>query len=168
MTTEITPQTIEKALETEKPIVLGNGYSAHVRKYSWSKETSVSICDQYSTVSEVWSNCTGTLLHTVIQASRLDPPKRKDLYRFSVYCGRMGELEGHFFASEEEIAEIETRSIYFGEVLGKHSEIVADPGEINFTRYELSEEAEKAIIEVFGTYSGHAGSVLETLNEEEE
>lgn len=50
---------------------------------------------------------------------------KKAVFKLHVDCGRMGELEGLFISTKEKVdklieSEIE---IYFGEVLGKHSEI---------------------------------------------
>ena len=47
----------------------------------------------------------------------------KNLYLMSLDFGRMGELEGKFFATPEEIKALIGKDIYFGEVLGKHSEV---------------------------------------------
>jgi hypothetical protein len=50
----------------------------------------------------------------------------KKLLAFNVYCGRMGSLSGRFVADDEDQAELESimgRDIYFGEVLGKHSDV---------------------------------------------
>lgn len=50
----------------------------------------------------------------------------KKLYRFYWDCGRMGNLEGIFVSTDEALASIVGKRIYFGEVLGKHSEIYGD------------------------------------------
>lgn len=47
----------------------------------------------------------------------------KKLYSFFWDCGRMGELDGLFIAEDTEIEALIGKRIYFGEVLGKHSEI---------------------------------------------
>ena len=47
----------------------------------------------------------------------------KGLYKFSWDCGSMGDLDGLFVATHEEVDEIIGKEVYFGEVLGKHSEI---------------------------------------------
>lgn len=47
----------------------------------------------------------------------------KLLYSFHWDCGRMGDLEGLFIAEENEIKKLIGKEIYFGEVLGKHSDI---------------------------------------------
>ena len=45
------------------------------------------------------------------------------LYSFHWDCGRMGELDGLFIAHQEDVEKLIGEEIYFGEVLGKHSEI---------------------------------------------
>lgn len=45
------------------------------------------------------------------------------LYRFTLDCGRMGSLEGTFVATDREVKAAIGKRAYFGEVLGKHSEI---------------------------------------------
>ena len=47
----------------------------------------------------------------------------KNLYSFYWDCGRSGSLEGLFIASPEEVAASVGKEVYFGEVLGKHSEV---------------------------------------------
>jgi hypothetical protein len=47
----------------------------------------------------------------------------KKLYEFNWDCGRMGDLNGLFIAEEGDINNLIGEEIYFGEVLGKHSEI---------------------------------------------
>ncbi len=48
---------------------------------------------------------------------------KKGVYKFYWDCGRMGELAGVFVATSAAVAGIQGKSVYFGEVLGKHSEI---------------------------------------------
>jgi hypothetical protein len=47
----------------------------------------------------------------------------KNLYKFEWDCGRMGTLFGLFIATQEEVDSVIGQNIYFGEVLGKHSEV---------------------------------------------
>jgi hypothetical protein len=47
----------------------------------------------------------------------------KAIYKFYWNCGRMGDLEGVFIADKEKVASAIGKNVYFGEVLGKHSEI---------------------------------------------
>jgi hypothetical protein len=47
----------------------------------------------------------------------------RGLYKFHWDCGRQGDLRGIFTAEAEEAADLIGKEVYFGEVLGKHSEI---------------------------------------------
>ena len=47
----------------------------------------------------------------------------KKLYKFNLNYGRMGELSGIFVADEKEVQGLLGKEVYFGEVLGKHSEV---------------------------------------------
>lgn len=48
------------------------------------------------------------------------------VYRMELDCGRMGELNGTFLAYEEDIFAASGKCVYFGEVLGKHSDVMVD------------------------------------------
>lgn len=45
------------------------------------------------------------------------------LYRFDLDCGRSGDVEGIFLATEREVEAAYGRTCNFGEILGKHSEV---------------------------------------------
>lgn len=47
----------------------------------------------------------------------------KAIYKFHWDCGRNGDLEGVFVATATEISDRLGCEIYFGEALGKHSDI---------------------------------------------
>ena len=47
----------------------------------------------------------------------------KKLFRFYWDCGRMGELHGLFVEDDAVVRQYIGHDVYFGEVLGKHSEI---------------------------------------------
>lgn len=46
------------------------------------------------------------------------------LYRMYIDCGRMGNLYATFVSTPEQINNLIGEKIYFGEVLGKHSEVI--------------------------------------------
>lgn len=54
----------------------------------------------------------------------------KGIYKFECDYGRSGTLSGIFIATEEQIAEIHSKTIHLGECLGKHSEVYFEPGEL--------------------------------------
>ncbi len=45
------------------------------------------------------------------------------LYKMHIDCGRMGKLRATFVSTSEAIENLIGQKIYFGEVLGKHSDI---------------------------------------------
>lgn len=45
------------------------------------------------------------------------------LYGFHWDCGRMGAVIGTFVADDAEVAKALGQRVYFGEILGKHSEV---------------------------------------------
>lgn len=53
------------------------------------------------------------------------------IYRFSYYCGRMGTVSGIFVAPKEAVNRLYGQTVFFGEVLGKHSNISAEITENN-------------------------------------
>lgn len=66
------------------------------------------------------------------------------VFKMKVDCGRMGELEGIFVADKEHVKTlIESKiEVYFGEVLGKHSEIC---GSIEEKEIQLASDSPEAI-----------------------
>jgi len=70
------------------------------------------------------------------------------LYKFYWDCGRMGSLEGLFFANPEDIPYGE--NIYFGEVLGKHSDISETLCEEDIVEIDLPEEIVTLLFEKLG------------------
>lgn len=64
----------------------------------------------------------------------------KHFYRFFRDYGRMGYLSSAFVATEEEISGIIGKKVYFGDVLGKHSNVVATMREEDFTLVNTSEQ----------------------------
>jgi hypothetical protein len=47
----------------------------------------------------------------------------KGIYRFAWDWRRMGEISGIFVATKEEVDALLGQKVYFGECLGKHSEV---------------------------------------------
>lgn len=74
----------------------------------------------------------------------------RGLYKFYWDCGRSGHLEGVFTADAIEVADAIGKSVYFGEVLGKHSEIYGDLDAEDITLIST----EPAVIAVFDEHLG--------------
>jgi len=45
------------------------------------------------------------------------------LYKFQVYYGSMGRVEALFVEDQDVVKNAVGRNVYFGEILGKHSEV---------------------------------------------
>jgi hypothetical protein len=92
----------------------------------------------------------------------------KTIYEFYWNCGRMGSVEGTFIADSEEVDNAIGKSLYFGEILGKHSEVYGtlDEGDI------VLKTQDQGFIKLFeeimgeGWYSGY--NPLHYLPEDEE
>lgn len=80
---------------------------------------------------------------------------QKYLWSFYWDCGRSGSLEGLFVATEKEIEEATGQEVYFGEVLGKHSEVYGTIDEGDISKVEISPEAVEEVSKHLGeTWSG--------------
>ena len=91
-----------------------------------------------------------------------------NLYRFKLYCGRMGVVESIFAATEEEISKVFGKEVYFGEILGKHSDIFCTVEEEMITLLTDDSRFVKKLIDIMGdkTISGY--NPLERIDWDEE
>ncbi len=91
----------------------------------------------------------------------------KKLYKFYWDCGRMGNVKGLFVATPEEIEEAMGKQVYFGEILGKHSEIYGDLEEDNLTVVSEDQDFIKKLVSLLGvSVSGY--NPLEYLSDEDD
>lgn len=91
----------------------------------------------------------------------------KNLYSFYWDCGRMGDLQGLFVATPEQVENAIGRQAYFGEVLGKHSEISGTVNEKDITLVSDDQEKVKWLLEVTGGFETISGfSPLQYLEED--
>ena len=72
----------------------------------------------------------------------------KKIYKFAADFGRMGDLEGVFVSTDEDLEFLYGEEIYFGEVLGKHSEVILTLEPEHIT--EVTDDAK--FIELFEQY----------------
>lgn len=72
------------------------------------------------------------------------------LWRFYLDCGRSGSLVGLFVASEYDVEQAIGKEVYFGEVLGKHSEVYAELGEHHFSKVDLDSQTVMKVKFVLG------------------
>jgi hypothetical protein len=90
----------------------------------------------------------------------------KVLWKFHWDCGRMGDVRGVFVATEDEIVVALGKRVYFGEILGKHSEVAGTLRKEDLTLLTDDQDfITKAI--AYGVAS-NGYNPLEYLSEEEE
>jgi len=90
----------------------------------------------------------------------------KYLWKFYWDCGRMGEVEGLFIATENEIQNAIGKNIYFGEILGKHSEVYGTLDENDLEKINLDNVSIERVAELLGdNWSGY--NPLEYIDDEE-
>lgn len=85
--------------------------------------------------------------------------------------GRLGELEGIFLCTEEELSRLKGVTVEFGEVLGKHSEISSEMTFNNSTVIDTTEEDIAALLRIFageGSVTISGFNPLEYLGQDEE
>lgn len=75
------------------------------------------------------------------------------IYKFYWDWGRMGDVTGVFTASKEEIKKALGKRIYFGEILGKHSEIYGFLEEKDLTMVT----DDKKVVALFSEYGLASG-----------
>lgn len=78
------------------------------------------------------------------------------LWKFEWDCGRQGSVEGLFAATEAEVNAIVGKEVYFGEILGKHSEVYGKIEKGEITKLDLDSEAVEKVSKLLGdTWSGY-------------
>lgn len=78
------------------------------------------------------------------------------LWKFGWDCGRNGEVEGLFVATEEIIQNAIDKEVNFGEILGKHSEIYGTLEMYDLEKLDLDSETVEKVTKLLGeTWSGY-------------
>lgn len=74
----------------------------------------------------------------------------KVIVEFFWDCGRMGDLSGLFICDKQDLKSIEGKEVYFGEVLGKHSEISGTISADDFVIKTEDQDFIQKFIEIMG------------------
>lgn len=92
----------------------------------------------------------------------------KVIARFYWDCGRSGEVDGLFVTTKEALEAAYGRDVYFGEILGKHSEVsgTLDPSDITI----LTEDQDfiAKFIEIIGDDNVSGYNPLDYIEERDE
>lgn len=88
------------------------------------------------------------------------------LWKYKIdYC--YGYVEGLFIATELQINKLVNNTIYFGEIMGKHSEVEIEFENGDFTKIDLDSKTIENITKLLGnTWSGY--NPLEFLDDDKE
>lgn len=75
------------------------------------------------------------------------------LFKFNKFIGRQGSLEGLFITKPEKIYQLisSQTTVYFGEVLGKHSNVACAVKKEDITEIPVTENTILDLINNFGT-----------------
>jgi len=86
------------------------------------------------------------------------------IYKFRWDCGRQGNVDGCFVANDSEVEKAIGKEVYFGEILGKHSEIYGtlEKGEIELV---TTDEQVVSLFKQFKLSNGY--NPLEYLQDED-
>jgi len=89
----------------------------------------------------------------------------KKLYRYTMDCRRQGRVVGLFVADDSEVKEAMGKEVYFGEILGKHSDVSGTLSEDEFK--VLTDDQD--FIDKFLKFECHSGyNPLHYLSEDRE
>lgn len=92
----------------------------------------------------------------------------KKLYSFFWDYGRMGDLDGLFVAEDSEINALIGKRIYFGGVLGKHSEIEGILEEGDITVKSDDQDFVTKFVEIMGEGTVSGFNPLDFYDSEED
>ena len=92
----------------------------------------------------------------------------KKIYVFEWDCGRMGDLDGLFVAEESAMKALIGKELYFGEVLGKHSEIYGELKERSISIVNDDEDFIEKLVDVIGGESISGFNPFDYVEEENE
>ena len=90
------------------------------------------------------------------------------LVRFHWDCGRMGDVEGIFVTTKEELERSYGKSVYFGEILGKHSEVYGTLDRKDITVESEDEVFIDQLVLILGTHIGGYNPLSHINSDEDE
>lgn len=100
---------------------------------------------------------------------KMNKKSKEAVYKLHFDCGRQGELEGLFIAEKAHVKILidSEMEVYFGEVLGKHSEVC---GKVEKREIKMISDNEDVInvIRTHGLESGYNPFEYSVINQERE
>ena len=92
----------------------------------------------------------------------------KVITKFFWNCGRSGNVEGLFVCDKEELEQSIGKKVYFGEILGKHSDVYGALKDKDFTIQTEDQDFIEKFIAIFGSGTISGYNPLEYFREEDE
>lgn len=92
----------------------------------------------------------------------------KVIAQFYWDCGRMGEVDGIFTCTKAELESTYGKEVYFGEILGKHSEVAGTVNEGDFTILSEDQDFITKFEEILGAGTVSGYNPLDYLSEHNE
>ena len=92
----------------------------------------------------------------------------KKLYRMNCDYGRMGSLYGMFVAEESDVEKLIGKTLYFGEVLGKHSDIYGELEASDITVVSDNQEVINILVQAIGSESISGYNPFDYYEEDED
>lgn len=90
-----------------------------------------------------------------------------NLYKFHWDVGRMGQVEGLFIAESKDIDDLIGKEIYFGEILGKHSEVYGELRKEDIEIITSDQDVIESLGDSFGSKTISGYNPLDYYEEEE-
>lgn len=90
----------------------------------------------------------------------------KAIYKFHWDCGRQGHVGGLFIANVENVKENLGKGVYFGEILGKHSEVYGTLEEGDLTVKTDDQDFISKFEEIMGTGTISGYNPLDYIDDE--
>jgi len=90
------------------------------------------------------------------------------LWDFNCYYGRSGTVSGMFIAAQKEVDDIIGKTVYFGEILGKHSEVYFRIEKRHLTKVDVSQECVSELFNAYGSNTLSGYNPLDYYDDEDE
>ena len=89
------------------------------------------------------------------------------LYKFFWDCGRQGEVTGLFVADPERVNKHIGKEVYFGEILGKHSEVYGVLEEGDLEVLNVPDDVVKTLFDAIGDETIAGYNPITTIEDQE-
>lgn len=100
--------------------------------------------------------------------NNMSSSEKQVLVSFFRDCGRMGDLDGMFVTTEAQLMRSIGKTAYFGEVLGKHSDVAICIQEADYEIKSDDQDFITKFVEIMGSTDVSGFNPLDYINHEDE